>query len=600
MSPVSAVVGRRLALGAWLAFALVGCQGPDEYFRNDGSLGRGRVTSAREASPGTAALGTAATGGSVSGLGGSIRDWRGTTGSAGVDGDRGHDGRRRDVRTRRHDGLRGHARAEAARRAARARRGRRDDADGGGTTGSGGTGRRDGDGGHRRGAAGRGGTTGAAGSAGRGGTTGDRRDAAARRARRATAAGRGDDGHRRSAAARPGPAARRRARAAPVRARACAAPDQRRARRELQRSRDRCDLSRGRGYGAGLNCGNFVCAAHVHGQWHVDQLRDGGQLSRCPRNGTVGIAWRRARASTRTRTSRRSSQVRHFVAYHDRHVADGRLSVLEGELEAHVLDGELFHDPRRLARRISTKPTMSSPSTGSPVVRRRFTNSANSARYSSVRVSAAARASDRSATTSLRRPLRCKRHWSGPGERDVDAARDGAGVERARGGRCGRLRSRDPRRHAGGQRGARAFNRCGCRGAGRRWHGSGGRSGGGDRRAARAVGKAAGASVLRRHSHPRRPARPPARTGRAPADRVRLMFAATIIAPAAAGPVSGIFPRSPSPLGAVPASVSEPSMVRSSALIPRAASALDTPTCPSASRPPGRRPARRPAGAARC
>jgi hypothetical protein len=33
MSPVSAVVGRRLAFGGWLALALVACQGPDEYLR---------------------------------------------------------------------------------------------------------------------------------------------------------------------------------------------------------------------------------------------------------------------------------------------------------------------------------------------------------------------------------------------------------------------------------------------------------------------------------------------------------------------------------------------------------------------------------------
>ena len=35
---VSPVVGRRLALGSWLVLALVACQGPDEFFRNDGSL----------------------------------------------------------------------------------------------------------------------------------------------------------------------------------------------------------------------------------------------------------------------------------------------------------------------------------------------------------------------------------------------------------------------------------------------------------------------------------------------------------------------------------------------------------------------------------
>ena len=44
MSPVGGFVNRRtIALGIWLAFGLMACQGPDEYFRNERKIGRAHV-----------------------------------------------------------------------------------------------------------------------------------------------------------------------------------------------------------------------------------------------------------------------------------------------------------------------------------------------------------------------------------------------------------------------------------------------------------------------------------------------------------------------------------------------------------------------------
>src|SRR4029079_11341544 len=96
MSPGSAVVGRRFAFGAGLAFAfvLVACQGPDEYFRVDGGLsGPGNIgPGGASGVAGTSGSGTAGTGGSVSGLGGSISGNARTTGSAGTTGNAGTTG----------------------------------------------------------------------------------------------------------------------------------------------------------------------------------------------------------------------------------------------------------------------------------------------------------------------------------------------------------------------------------------------------------------------------------------------------------------------------------------------------------------------------
>src|SRR5438034_10254793 len=72
MSPVSGAVNRRIALGIWITFGLFACQGPDEYFRNDGSssgaAGIGPGSGGATGVAGT--LGSGGTGGSVSGLGG--------------------------------------------------------------------------------------------------------------------------------------------------------------------------------------------------------------------------------------------------------------------------------------------------------------------------------------------------------------------------------------------------------------------------------------------------------------------------------------------------------------------------------------------------
>ena len=77
MSPVRSVVGRRLAFGVWLALAVIACQGPDEYFRNEGNPGvAGNV-------PPVDAAGMAGNGGpGQGGRGGSISGIGGTTGEA--------------------------------------------------------------------------------------------------------------------------------------------------------------------------------------------------------------------------------------------------------------------------------------------------------------------------------------------------------------------------------------------------------------------------------------------------------------------------------------------------------------------------------------
>ena len=116
MSPVSAVVARRLALalGA-LTFALIACQGPDEYFRNDGSLsGAGasgrwtaRASRERRGAPGPEA---ASAGLRVIPPGRSARGHDGSAGTIGTAGTTGAAGRRpveaarRARRAGRHDG----------------------------------------------------------------------------------------------------------------------------------------------------------------------------------------------------------------------------------------------------------------------------------------------------------------------------------------------------------------------------------------------------------------------------------------------------------------------------------------------------------------
>ena len=336
MSPGSAVVGRRLAFGAWLAFALVGCQGPDEYFRNEEVLTGNTIDPA----------GVAGNAGTAGGKGGTFRHRRqglglggdsgdagatgnaGTTGGAGTFGRGGtagttgrrprrHDGTAPARRARRADGgTTGQAGGRRARRAAAGRRARRGSAGRGRHDGHGRPRRYDGRGGHDRYGGPRrhdghcrprrhdgtraGGTTGAAGTTGTGGMRRRGRNRAVR-----------------------GPVHR---------------PGRRRAR--TRNSGDlgtACDLShRRRRDGA---------------RWSAATSSRRGRSPSTARRSTASAAGNYALpAAAQRRLVHRGERgqllVRVLRDLQRQVVADRGLPVLEGELEAHVLDGDLLHDPR--------------------------------------------------------------------------------------------------------------------------------------------------------------------------------------------------------------------------------------------------------------